>query len=203
MSDNFIQFTGNWKKALKDIDYMYKNFGRIIEVIINRELLKYVGMVKKGIKDQAPGGKRFRPLSAWTLALRKFRRFRGTKALIVSGDMRNAMTHVYSKSRQEGFAGILYKTKSKDGQQMTNIAEIHEFGTKPFAVKRTPKMRKFLAMVASKSGLISYSPNYRGKGVYIIKIPARPFLGPTFEAWKKGLGDRIVVDFKQALLKGK
>ncbi len=195
----FVTLSKGWDTFNKDLRNLETKFNHIIGIIIRRELLKFQGMVKRGIKNQAPGGKRFKPLSAWTLALRKFRGFRGTKALIVSGDLRNSIVTEYSESKKEGFVGILYQTKSKDGKSMVNIAEIQEYGTKPFAVKRTPKMRKFLAMVASKSGLISYSPNYRGKGVYIIKIPARPFIAPTFEAWKKGLEQRIFVSFGRAI----
>lgn len=199
--DHGVVCAGDWKKLAQDLKFLKKDFKRVLAMFMKREVLRYRSMVVKGIKDQEPGGKRFRPLSAWTLAMRKFRGFGGTKALIVSGEMRKAITYRWSSSKLEGFAGILYKSKAKDGKSMVNIAAVHEFGTKPFAIKRTDKMRKFLAMVASRTGLIVYTPGHVSSGIYVVKIPARPFFGPTFEEWQKDLGERTMVFFKNEIEK--
>jgi hypothetical protein len=46
--------------------------------------------IVEGIREQAPGGRAFAPLEPTTLAIRQFRGFRGTKALLVAGDLRTA-----------------------------------------------------------------------------------------------------------------
>ncbi len=44
--------------------------------------------VIEGFRTQAPGGKPFTPVSETTLAIRRFTGFKGTKALIVRGELR-------------------------------------------------------------------------------------------------------------------
>ena len=48
--------------------------------------------IVEGIREQAPGGQAFTPLAPTTLAIRRFRGFSGTKALVVQGDLRNSIS---------------------------------------------------------------------------------------------------------------
>ena len=92
--------------------------------------------------------------------MRKFKNFGGTKALIHTGQLRNSITTKVNPSKMEAFVVILYQSKHKGSgkkaksQSMVNIAKVHEYGTKPFLVKRTLKMQRFLAMVAKETGVI-------------------------------------------------
>lgn len=139
--------------------------------------------IVEGFRTQEPGGQKFKPLSDFTLAVRRFTGNTGTKALIDSGDLRNSVKVV--KVNDAHFVGVHRTAKSKKGKDLVNIAEIHEYGVDAFVVEVTPKMRKFLMAVISKE-LGSESGTSTGafrRGFLIIKIPKRPFLAPVFEKY--------------------
>ena len=101
----------------------------------------------------------------------------GTKALINHGDLIGNIRHVHK--RGTSFVGILRSTKGSGTKPLVNIAAIHEYGFGPFAVKMTPKQRRWLAMMYRTTGL----PPKTGKGgggTVTIRIPARPYLRPVF-----------------------
>jgi phage gpG-like protein len=81
-----------------------------------------------GIRRQAPAGQPFLPLAMATIAARRRKGFKGTKALIMTGDLRNSITVV--KIGKDVFVGILRSTRHRGGQMLVNIAAIHEFGSR-------------------------------------------------------------------------
>ncbi len=185
--------TGDWAKARK----VFANLGAKAKAAADAAILQEAhfirGQMVQGITDQAPGGKAFKPLSPLTLAARRLRRFRGTKALMVRGDLRNSITVM----RQNGktFIGVHKTASSKDGKKMIDIASVHEFGAGPIIMKVTPKMRRYLAVLYKAAGIPRTGGT--GKGVVVIRIPARPFIRPVFErdgkpeAVKKRLEQRM------------
>jgi hypothetical protein len=60
--------------------------------------------IVEGIREQAPGGRAFAPLAPTTLAIRRFRGFGGTKALIAGGDLRNSIT--VTREGDQVFVGV-------------------------------------------------------------------------------------------------
>lgn len=172
-----------------------------LEIATKKALRKEAQFLRRqmveGIKDQAPAGKKFLPLAVTTLAVRKFKGFNGTKALIRTGELRNSIQVVEAK---EGvFIGVHSMTKAKNGRDMVDIATIHEFGAGPFTVTVTPKMRKFLMAAFRKAGL--HGPYGKGNGLMILKIPKRPFVGPIFEKHGHGASrDRIEKELARLLL---
>jgi len=196
-----IRMTGDWDKANKTLDKVQKQFKDVINGILMREAEVLRGIIITGFEAQAPGGKPFQPLSAWTIAMRRFRGFGGSKALIYSGEMRKSIVAKNYPSTMTAFVGILYQTRRSgdDGERMVNIAKVHEFGSKPFVVDVTPAMRRLLAAVAKTTGLIQYTEGRKGVERYLIKIPARPFLRPSYEKWRVGLEDRIQAQLKRGL----
>lgn len=152
--------------------------------------------IVEGFRTQAPGGQAFRPLAETTIAIRRFKRFRGTKALIVRGDLRNSIT-AQRTGYAQAFVGVLRSARSKDGRSLVNVAEVHEFGSRPIVVRITPKMRAFLNLALGrmnskrmkrtpgrdKAGRFTKAPRIRyrgtGTGIAVIQIPARPFIRPT------------------------
>ncbi len=135
--------------------------------------------VVEGIREQAPGGRAFAPLAPTTLAIRKFRGFRGTKALLVQGDLRNSITVV--KEGDRVLVGVLRTARSRDGKSLVDIAALQEHGSQPIVMKLTPKARAFLHAAFRHAGLGGSS--VRSTGIAIIRIPARPFLAPVFEKY--------------------
>jgi phage gpG-like protein len=137
--------------------------------------------IVEGIREQAPGGKAFAPLAPTTLAIRQFRGFRGTKALLVQGDLRNSITVV--KEGDRVFVGVLRSAKGRAGQSLVDVAATHEYGLRPIVMKLTPKARAFLHAAFRNAGLDAPTRSGPSIGIAVIKVPARPFLGPVFDRY--------------------
>jgi hypothetical protein len=152
----------------------------------------------RGIREQVPGGKAFAPLAPTTLAIRRFRGFRGTKALLVQGDLRNSITVVRDGDRV--FVGVLRTARNRAGRSLVDIAALHEHGSRPIVVRITPKARAFLHAAFRHAGLDTPSSGQRGTAIAVIQIPARPFLAPVFEKYaqpeqiSRRLLERVALD---------
>ncbi len=172
---------------------------------VQQEAMYLRSKIVEGFRTQAPGGVPFRPLAKTTLAIRKFKRFRGTKALIVRGDLRNSVT-TQRTGYAAAFVGVLRTARSRDGKSLVNIAEVQEFGSRPIVIRITPKMRAFLnAALASLSAKGERGRDQRGKftkakviryrgsgtGIAVINVPARPFIRPAVDAHMKPFDVRM------------
>ena len=178
--------TGKWAIARRILATAPVRVQRAINMAVLQEAHFFRGKVVAGFREQAPGGVPFRPLAPSTLAARRFKNFRGTKALIVRGDLRNSI-NVMSPRPGAAFVGVLRSARAKNGKPLVNIAELHEFGSRPIAIRITPKMRRYLAAIAAKSGKGGDAkPPGTGTGIAIVQIPARPYLRPTFDKYMKG-----------------
>lgn len=188
-----VSRTGDWAKAARIL-----GTGPIrIRVAIDRAVLQeaqfFRSKVIQGFVSQSPGGKDFKPLKETTLAIRRFRGFTGTKALIVRGDLRNSIK-VTKKSTilgAEAFVGVHRTERGKNGESLVNIAAVHEFGHGPIVIPVTPAMRKFLmaAFSAELPGFGDAEGDGSGgmsRGIIIINIPARPFLQPVADKFFDG-----------------
>ena len=191
------KLTGDWSKArgiLRDSAELKK----AIDYAVVQEAHHAQREVIKGITAQAPGGKPFEPLAEITLALRKLRRFKGTKALLVTGGLRGSIT-VKRTGPGRVFLGVLRGARSKDGKDLVNIARVHEHGA-VIVIRVTPKMRHFLMAQLGQSKLGQKESGGRDKGgrfkkwkfkssgqgqiargVIVIKIPARPYISPVID----------------------
>lgn len=159
--------------------------GRRVKDAIGKAVLQeaqfFRTKIVEGLREQAPGGKPFAPLAPTTLAIRRFRGFKGTKALMVRGDLRNSIAVV--KHQGGVFVGVLRTARSTGGQSLVNVAAVHEFGSRPIVLKLTPKVRRFLYAAFRAAGLDSPVSDRPGTGIAVIKVPARPFLRPVFEKY--------------------
>lgn len=175
---------GNWEKALRILDAAPKRLADAQHRALLQEAQFFRGKIVEGIREQAPGGQAFAPLSPTTLAIRQFRGFRGTKALIHHGDLRNSVAVV--REGDTVFVGVLRSAQSRDGAALVNVASAHEHGTKPIVRKLTPKVRAFLFAAFRKAGIEKAAAVGGTKtGVVVSRVPARPFLGPVFEKHAK------------------
>ncbi len=171
--------------------------GRRVKEAIDKAVLQeaqfFRTKIVEGLREQAPGGQPFAPLAPTTLAIRRFRGFKGTKALMVRGDLRNSITVV----KQPGgvFVGVLRRARGKGGQSLVNVAAVHEFGSRPITIKLTPKARRFLHAAFRAAGLDAPASDRPGTGIAVIKVPARPFLRPVFE--KYGEAEEVSKRFLQ------
>jgi hypothetical protein len=183
-----IASTGDWGRASWILGTAPIRIRRAIDAAVLAEAQFFRRKVVEGFRTQAPGGKTFAPLKKTTLAIRRFRGFGGTKALIVRGDLRNSVKVVKRQTSlgAEAFVGVNRTVRGRDGQKIVNIAEVHEFG-KLIVIPVTPAMRRFL-MAAFSQELGSEGGGAGGLrlGIVIVKIPARPFIRPVAEKWFDG-----------------
>ena len=170
---------GDWDVARRFVSTASRRFKEAVDKAVLQEAQFFRTKIVEGIREQAPGGQPFAPLAPTTLAVRRFRGFKGTKALIVRGDLRNSIVVV----KQPGgvFVGILRTAKGKAGQPLVNVAAVHEFGSRPIVVKLTPKARRFLHAAFRAAGLDAPASDRPSVGIAVIRVPARPFLRPIFE----------------------
>jgi hypothetical protein len=185
--------TGDWAQARDAFESMAVKMGEASQTSITQEAHYLRGEMIKGLQDQAPGGKAFKPLSPLTLAARRLAGFRGTKALMVHGDLRNGI-RVESLGKGKGsFIGILRTARTDEGKNLINIAEVQELGAGPFTIAITDKVRRYLGLLFKELHGDSAIPRpfwllkakENAKRVLIMRIPARPFIRPIFEAFAK------------------
>lgn len=154
--------------------------------------------IVEGIREQAPGGRAFAPLAPTTLAIRKFRGFGGTKALLVHGDLRNSIT--VTKVGEQVFVGILRTARTRTGQSLVDVAALHELGSRPIVTKLTPKARAFLHAAFRRAGLDPRAAGQVSAGIAVIRVPARPFFAPVLEKYaqpdqvSRRFVERVAVD---------
>lgn len=175
-----ITKTGDWDAALKALQMA----GAKMEEAVRKTLLQEAQFLRtkivEGFREQAPGGKAWQPLSKLTLAVRQLKGMRGTKALIVRGDLRNSIA--VTEVGGQVFVGVFRNARGSDGKSLINIAEIHENGAGPFLVRITAPMRKLLHAAFKKAGLEA-PPGRPSTGIMVIQIPARPFIKPVIETY--------------------
>lgn len=138
--------------------------------------------IVEGFRTQAPAGEAWRPLSDTTIAIRRFRRFGGSKALVVRGDLRNSIT---VRTTPDGaFVGVMRTKTSRDGKSLVNIAEINEEG-RTIVMRATPKIIKLLSMAFRQGGLGAGGARSSAgvPGMLLIKIPPRPMFKPVWQKW--------------------
>ena len=138
---------GQWKK----LDAVLKNcLPARMEKALNRAATKcallLVREIKKGIKSQSPGGKKFAPLAEATIEKKG-----SSKALIDTGFLLSAITQIIKGD--VAFVGLLRGTRNKDGDEIVNIGAIMEFGATvqmPNGVTIVIPARPFLHPVMEK-----------------------------------------------------
>jgi phage gpG-like protein len=177
-----VSRVGDWALAAR---ILAPGAARRVRRAIDRAVLQEAHFlareIKAGLVSQTPGGQAFRPLAPSTLAVRRFKRFRGTKALLNRGDLRNSIT---VRSETLGaFVGVLRTARGRDGAPLANVAELNEWGSRPIVIQVTPKMRRFLAAAMRSTGgghnFTGGGGASTGFGVIVVQIPARPFIRPV------------------------
>src|SRR5262249_40801069 len=137
--------------------------------------------IVEGIREQAPGGRAFVPLAPTTLAIRQFRGFHGTKALLVHGDLRTSIT--VTRDGDRVVIGVLPTARNRAGKSLADLAALHEHGSQPIVLRLTPKARAFLHAAFRHAGLDGPGSSQPSTGIAVIQVPARPFLAPVFEKY--------------------
>lgn len=181
--------TKDFGKAQNQLGRLAKRLPGAVSQSMAYEAVVLAGDIRRGIRSGAPGGQRFRPLAKSTIRMKK-----SSKPLIHNADLiRSIKSEKVSQDRYETtyFVGVNRNERNRKGDSLANIAEIHEFGTRPYKIQVTPKMRRFwFAMFRAGVFVAPLSP--KKTVIHHPGIPARPFLRPTFDVWKKDAEKRIV-----------
>lgn len=180
--------TGDWALARRLLAAGPAKLKAAVGTALRQEAQLLRKEIVQGITQQAPGGEPLKPLSPLTLAARALEGRGGTKALLVRGDLRNAIAAIIQGD--EAFVGVPRKARGQDGKSLVDVAQVHEFGAGPIVIPMTPAMRRYLFALLRKAGVDKTGGS--GRGVVVVTIPARPFLRPAFEQWRKGVQGRFL-----------
>src|SRR5512133_109255 len=180
--------TGDWDRARRLLEAGPTRLRAAVAKGLQQEAHELRKQIVRGLTAQAPGGAPLKPLSPLTLAARRLTGFKGTKALIVRADLRNAIAVVLDGDQV--FIGVPRKARTRDGKSLVNVAKVQEFGGPPGVIPITPKMSRFLWLLFKEAGITRRSGS--GKGVVVTQTPARPFLRPAFEQFRGGASERFL-----------
>lgn len=178
---------GDWGKAKALLGTLAQRF----KTAANQAMLQEAEFLRAELIKYMREGE-LRPLSPKTIAIRRFgsardrRRFKGTRPLTRAGDLRNSIR--VHKSPDGILIGILKSAKGKDGQKLINVAQIMEFGSKPFVIHVTKKSSAYYHAALARAGIPLPSSGGHGGGGYpivIVRIPPRPVFRPVFEKFGK------------------
>ena len=174
-----LKLFGDWSKAGAITASMGARFERAQEQAVLKEAHLLRGKIVQNITSGGSlAGRPFAALAPGTLIVRRFRGFGGTKPLLVTGALRNSVS-VVRLAGGAVFVGIRRGTGPSKGG--ANLAEVHEYGGS-WQVRMTARMRRFLAAAFSRSGQkFGHGTGAKGAGVIVVRIPARPFVGPVVE----------------------
>lgn len=177
--------TGDWSKTRTTF---FANATRLDGAI--RKAMKQEGQflrkkLVQGMRKQAPGGRQFKKLAKTTVATRRFRGFRGTKALVRTGGQGLIGSINVLQKRDFVFIGVQRSVRADDGRLLADIMRINEFGSKPIIIKITPKMRRFLFAAFDAHRATRGLEGNMAIGVIVVTIPARPVFGPVFKRFAK------------------
>lgn len=174
-----IKFTGDWEKCAHILEGMENRFAAAADKALMQEAHYLRGKMIQNITSGGTlAGAPFAPLSPLSLAVRQFTGKGGTKPLIVTGGLRNAISVI--KVPGGVFIGIKRAGKGQGGKGGANLAALHEFGGGPWTRPMTDKQRRFLAAAFRNAGMKFGDPP-GGGGALKIKIPARPFMQPVID----------------------
>ena len=182
------QKTGDWALARRLLASGPRKLKAAVGTALRQEAQDLRKEIVQGITNQAPGGEEIKPLSPLTIAARKYGGFKGTKALIRRADLRNAIAAIVRGDA--AFVGVPRKARGENGKSMVDVAKLNEYGSEPIVIPMTARMRRYLFALLRSAG--KKPTGGSGKGVVVTQIPARPFLRPAFERFKKGARRRFL-----------
>lgn len=139
--------TGDWGKLGSTLNGMAPV---AVYSALSRAAMKSAALlvreIKKGIRDQAPGGQAFVPLAQSTIDAKE-----SSKALIDTGFLVNAITQQIMGDR--AFVGLFRGTRNAGGDEIVNIGAIMEYGAtirQPNGVTIVIPARPFISPVMEK-----------------------------------------------------
>lgn len=172
-----MTLTGDWAEVGRILRVNQARLPLVIDRVVKAESERLAKMIRLGITRQSPGGKKLRRPAASTILGRRLAGVRGSLALVSSRKMLRSIS-----ARRTGLAAFFVGVPRKRAGSidMARIAQINEEGMGPVIVRISPKMRRFLHVLFSRTGDAAPRGGER-PGFIVIRIPARPFIGPVVD----------------------
>lgn len=178
MIDLRVTVTGD-KRVERRIAEWRVRLPRVAQAALTVQGHRLRALIVTGIRNQAPGGRAFEPLAESTKDMKG-----SSKALIDRGDLVRSVGVDRVAFGQAVFVGVNRSARGRDGADLANLAEIHEFGTDPYLIPVTDKLRRFwFAMVAK--GVFAAPLKPSTTTLHHPGVPARPFLRPAYDVWAR------------------
>ena len=200
---NGTGLVGPWKGAVDRVAGFPKDLRIRLQRATLRNCVFLAGKIKEGILSQRPGGLAWKPLHPFTISQRLAGLSKGArakaekrgaeitaqggtahKALVHHGDLLASITYKVNADGLSGRVGVLRQARTRDGQEMVNVARILSEGR---VIRVTPKMRAWM----HRQGF------HLKPSTTQIVIPPRPFLAPVYYQFRP-----VLVENYRAALRG-
>mgnify|MGYP001191806160 CR=1 FL=1 len=132
---------GDWDKGLRLMRLIGTKMPAVTKTVLGRIGLFYRDQVKLGIVSQAPGGQQFEPLKEATIIAKSRKGRRKDKALIDNGDLKGSINFDVDMGTLSVRVGVHKMKRYASGEQVANIAAVHEFGNKKGTIPPRPFLR--------------------------------------------------------------
>ena len=193
MNKTGAQLTGEWPK----FRYIIHNFSPKLRISIRAASRKNAVLVlrevKKGIREQSPGGQKFQPLNDLTVrekaSVKGIGSVKSNSALIRYGDLLKAFEYSVDEKNGSFWVGIQKGKKNRSGTDLNMIARTMNYG---MTVTVTPSLRNYFAATGRPLK----------KETTHLDIPARPFIEPVLKALQPII-IKNYIDAIDRVLKGK
>lgn len=211
-----VKLTGDWAGLSRKLMTMSSPaiWHAAVSKAMGREAHRMRSLFITNFNRQHSGKKAWKKLARKTIALRRAQGFRGKKALMRTGDLRNSIKVVAEGT--DWFVGVHRTEKNKTGESLVDIASVQELGSKgDIKIPVTEKMRRFYMAMFLKSTTVAHRKRMArakrtgkpGKGrmpkyaimplaksttVLVVRIPARPFIGDTWDKEKDRSAKNII-----------
>lgn len=191
-------FDGDWPGIKKALHWLQRKSQNALEKALREE----ANVLKRALKQQLykGGSPAFRPLSPFSVAIRKAMGVRGRKPLLATRQLVRSIKHKRT-GRLEYFAGVPHNVphRRRDGSttKASEVALLVEEGRGPVVLwldkpsPRTGKTPRQWLWWLYLEGVLSAPPS-PNKNVMILRgSEARPFIRQTWEKEAKQSGERI------------
>lgn len=167
----YAKLEGEWDRLRQLVTNLTPGFRRALKATARKNAKLLIREIKKGLREQAPGGEAFAPLHDLTVQeksqIRGIGSVKSNQALIRYGDLYNSIS--YDIDEDGGFqVGIPKDAVNREGKDLNMIAAVMEGG---ITIRVTDDMRNYFA---ANGRPLKQSTTH-------LEVPARPFLGPVFE----------------------
>jgi len=127
-------FTGNWDKAISDLDHLGTNVLNAVKLTTHQNALILQATITKHFQNQDLG---------WAALKKGYPEWKAAhglsnQILIATSTLMQSITTNIVDGGMTAFVGVLRQSSRKDGADPISIAAVHEFGSEARSIKKRP-----------------------------------------------------------------